>query len=336
MSRPRKPVTAIKDSSGRIIDYQANVYAAGGRSRRRLGTTNPETAMQRYQDLMAALEREVQRRQSTLLDSALERFIYERRHKISERTVVHYRHSIGRFLEFLKARDIGSLADLAESDARGYAAWLAERYCPTSINIHLRAAKVFLRYFDMDRIARRHLELAKVRPKAKRILSNEELGALVKAADSETGIMIQVIRHTGMRRDELLSLKWQQISLDEKTIRILGKGDKERLVPINGSLAAILSALPRSDSEFVFPRKDGLKRWPSSFAEAFRSAVKEAEIPYCTPHDLRRTVATRLKEKGVSDKVIQAVLGHVSIDTTYASYIELSPEYRRGVMERLE
>ena len=307
------------------MEYLITLYGSDGKRHTRwLNTTDKARAQQILDDTLR--QREILRRElfSPLISTLVERYLEERTPYLQPSSLRSYRFGLKMFRLWLEHRGIAHLESLAQADVRGYVPYLAGKYSPASVNVHLRSAGAFCRYYDLDKTAKRHLKQIKTKPKAKRILSRAEIDKLLDVTSGDLRDMILTLSLTGMRRGELINLTWEQLDFKRRVIRVKGKGEKERLVPLLPPLAK------------MFKRRTGTTPFTINarhFNTLFNRAVLAAEIPRCTPHDLRRTVATRLLEKGVSDKLIQALLGHVSVDTTYTSYIEVSDDLREGTMQ---
>ena len=180
-------------------------------------------------------------------------------------------------------------------------------------------------------------------PKAERILSWQEEGRLLAACKRVRSRILQAViilaLNTGMRRGELLSLQWNQLDMNKRTIRIFyGKTKSaQRTIPMNVTVFNLLSELQKTrKSQFVFSsnRKPGervldLKK---GFKKAVRLAKLETKLRF---HDLRHTFATRLMEEGTDIVTVQRLLGHARISMT-ARYAHSSDETRRAAVGKLD
>ena len=138
--------------------------------------------------------------------------------------------------------------------------------------------------------------------------------------------IIEVLFSCGLRVSELVNLKWSQVYADERYLRILGKGSKERLVPIsNTALREIENYLPWRNSlkikpgeeDYVFLNRRGSHLTRVMILIMLKEQAEEAGIKKTiSPHTLRHSFATALLEGGADLRVIQALLGHESIGTT--------------------
>jgi len=117
-------------------------------------------------------------------------------------------------------------------------------------------------------------------------------------------IWFHLLAYTGMRRGEVRGLRWEEnVRLEEQTIRVIGKGQKPRLIPIHPALGEVLAQY-RQDEGFVVP-SDG----KHGVALETIQDMSRRLSPTFTPHDYRRTVATSLGDNGVEDAIIDRIMG---------------------------
>jgi excisionase family DNA binding protein len=169
-----------------------------------------------------------------------------------------------------------------------------------------------------------------------RILKREEEERLLAACPGHLRPIVVVALHTGMRRGEILGLKWKQIDLDRGQIRVENtKSGKKRLIPINDVLRREFEALRASEgpSGLVFANP----RTRCAFTEvknSFKTACQTAGINGLRFHDLRHSFATRLIEAGVDIITVKELLGHFSVRVT-ERYTHPSQEQKRRAVEAL-
>lgn len=138
---------------------------------------------------------------------------------------------------------------------------------------------------------------------------------------------------TGMRRGEILNLKWNNIDFTQGFIELLEtKSGKSRKIPISSTLKEVLLGIKRN-SEYVFvnPRTNGPY---TDLKKSFHTVIKKAGINNFRFHDLRHTVATRLVEKNIDLFVVQDILGHSKITTTQR-YAHPVPQRKLDAIEVL-
>lgn len=160
-----------------------------------------------------------------------------------------------------------------------------------------------------------------------RELTMDEQRRLFEHLPAEYHPIVSFALMTGARIGSITSLLWENIDMDNLEISFWVKGDERLTFPINREVAALLSALPRSNilahRKFVFTRlnKQTMERQPIDphggiLPAAFRKVLKGAEIEAFRFHDLRHTFATRLLRKTQNIKLVSKLLGHSNIETT--------------------
>ena len=176
------------------------------------------------------------------------------------------------------------------------------------------------------------LEAPKIGRHLPDVLTVSEIDSIISQIDlrqpegQRNRAMIETMYSCGLRVSELVNLKWSQLYADERYLRILGKGSKERLVPIsNTALREIENYLPWRNSlkikpgeeDYVFLNRRGSHLTRVMVLIMLKTQAEEAGIKKTiSPHTLRHSFATALLEGGADLRVIQALLGHESIGTT--------------------
>jgi integrase/recombinase XerD len=173
-------------------------------------------------------------------------------------------------------------------------------------------------------------------------LSDAQIRALLVCVKNPVHKMCLTLMYgCGLRIGEATSLEVGAIDGANLQMRIIGKGNKQRVVPLPQPLLDDLRSLWRihRNPRWLFPSRDGAK--PISqhvLGITFRRATRSAGIKsHVTPHSLRHSFATRLLEQGIDTRVVQILLGHANIATT-AVYTHLTEPTRvslRGVLDRL-
>ena len=165
-----------------------------------------------------------------------------------------------------------------------------------------------------------------------RYLSDDEETAILNACSDTMKPIVLCALHTGMRREEMLSLKWQEVDLEQRLIRVrFSKSKKSRYIPVNDQLLEVLKALPRwDDCEYVFANPDTRNRW-FDIKVAWAYTIRRSKVKNFRFHDLRHTFASRLVQSGVQIQVVQELLGHATLEMTQR-YAHLAPgDLRRAV-----
>lgn len=182
----------------------------------------------------------------------------------------------------------------------------------------------------------------------RKVLAFEDAEKLIEYAIDHKKYDIVILLETGMRRSELLGLLWTDIDTTNKTIYVqravtqtTGKiiidkpksKTSERIIPISDRLIEILNLMPK-EAEYVIPGdQSGIPASPHSYADKFERFMKQASkdlgIPKLTPHELRHTYGTLLRENGVDIYSIQKVMGHSDISVTADIYVHNDIEVLR-------
>ncbi|MCW4042874.1 MAG: tyrosine-type recombinase/integrase [Candidatus Bathyarchaeota archaeon] len=166
-----------------------------------------------------------------------------------------------------------------------------------------------------------------------RILNASEMTRLIDAANNHLKPILIIALNTGMRRGEILSLKWENVNPLKRCIHLEdSKAGKSRDIPMNGLVVEALSAI-RQDHVYVFynPMTGGPLK---DIKTAFKTACKNAEIKDLRFHDLRHTSATKMIEIGVDIVTLSRILGHSTIQMT-TRYCNPNAETMKNAVDKL-
>lgn len=278
----------------------------------------------------------------------------EQRRGASSNTVKNYRLDLEHLAVWLSGRGLTDWAVVRRQDMRAWVAWMhGEGYAPTSIARKLSAARALYRYLAREGVQTETPLLLVPAPRLRRtlpaVLSIEEIERLLAAPDGSTPLgmrdrcMFEVLYATGLRLSELLSLTVESIEWTSRTIRVTGKGNKERIVLL-GDLA--VDALERyvhetrplllgsRQCDALFLSHTGRPLSVRGFHVILQGHLQSAGIErHVTPHALRHSFATHLLEGGADLRSVQELLGHANISTTQV-YTHVSRAYLRDVYAR--
>lgn len=239
--------------------------------------------------------------------------------KRSKRTIDSYTYAMRGFLGHFSGRD---LQDITNEEIRNYLHDLVRvnKYAFSTLNIHISAIKTFYKYsfsIDIHQIYIPRPGKSKHLPK---ILSKEEIQRMIdRCRNVKHRTIIITLYSTAMRREELLNLTVNDLLIDRRQIRIIGKGDKERHVYLSEKLIGHLQQYLKSykPSHYLFEGAGGQQYSGSSVGNIIKDAARRAGIERnITPHMLRHSFATHMLTAGVSPMHIQKILGHSDIKTT--------------------
>lgn len=162
-------------------------------------------------------------------------------------------------------------------------------------------------------------------PGRTRFLSREEYGRLMEDAHESLRPIILCAVATGLRKENILSMTWRQVKLEDRLIQVTVKGNKRHAVKIGAALLAALGALPGRSGR-VFDTRNFRKRWDA--------AVKAAVLEDFRFHDLRHTFASWARQKGADIADIKEALGHSTINMTMR-YAHIKPEEHVTAFDRV-
>jgi integrase/recombinase XerC len=263
---------------------------------------------------------------------------------VSPHTLRNYLSDLVQFSQFLVERklclDGDGRVDARKVDihvVRTYLAALTKDRKKSSMGRKLAALKEFFRYL----VATHHLEKDRLRlihsPKQEKPLPKflsvddvfQLLGAIEinNALDVRDRAILEVLYSTGIRASELVGLNWSDVDFGLGIIRVVGKGSKERIVPIGEVALQTLRdygqevrtewKLPCTGETSVFLNHRGGRITTRSVARVVEKHLREAGIAVkVSPHGLRHSFATHLLNSGADLRVIQELLGHASLSTT--------------------
>jgi integrase/recombinase XerD len=254
---------------------------------------------------------------------------------LAKNTLSAYRADLEAFVQWLKKRD-GSLLSVQEADVSAYLAAKHTSSKATSANRRLTVLRRFYRWALREQQLQHdptvNIESAKQPLRFPKTLSEAQVEGLLAAPDVTTPLglrdraMLELLYATGLRVSELVQIQLYQIGWNEGALRVVGKGNKERLVPfgelaldwlrryMNESRPALLKQQV-ADALFVTARGDAMTRQMFWVLIKKHAGAAGITIPL-SPHTLRHAFATHLLNHGADLRVVQLLLGHADIGTT--------------------
>lgn len=257
--------------------------------------------------------------------------------RYSPRTVETYRKSAEKFLTFAGAE--APLAALSETSIKGFV-WdlkMKQKLSPTSICEHLAALKSFGKYLVRSQVLQKNpAENVPMPKRPKRLVSFLGQKDLAQEKFPELNdptlpqvrarFLLELIYGSGLRISECQSLTWDRLREKEHLVRVLGKGSKERIVPITDSLIQWIGLFRTmlveaghqpSPTGYVFLSDDGkpysIRTLRNDIHDLLRTVGWEGKA---SPHVLRHSFATHLLENGAEIMSVKEMLGHSNISTT--------------------
>lgn len=247
---------------------------------------------------------------------------------LSPNTVKAYTADIEGFYEFLRHRWV-TLRDASSSDISDYIISVSDYLSKRSQARLLSSLNSFFDYLVSEGERKDNPSSAVDSPKLGKylpvVLSVEEVRAILKAAPNERDrAILEVLYGCGLRVSEVCSLKISEVYLKDMFVKVMGKGSKERLVPMAPSTASAimdyLSVRPESDAgceDVLFLNRFGRALSRVAVFKMVKSVALVAGVDKnLSPHTFRHSFATHLVENGADLRVVQEMLGHESILTT--------------------
>jgi integrase/recombinase XerD len=255
---------------------------------------------------------------------------------LSRQTLSSYRYDLLQLQKYLLARRQSLLTARREHLLEFLADKIQQAASPRSLSRYLSCFRQFyrhgLRQGQLTEDPTALIEGPKLGRGLPKALSEEHVEALMAAPDPAKPLglrdraMLELMYASGLRVSELVGLELSRVNLKQGVVRVMGKGNKERLVPVGEEAADWLhlylrDARPellkngRSDKVFLTARKDGMTRqafWHSIRKYALKAGVNQA----ISPHMLRHSFATHLLNHGADLRIVQLLLGHSDLSTT--------------------
>ncbi|MFA5150863.1 MAG: site-specific tyrosine recombinase XerD [Candidatus Omnitrophota bacterium] len=270
-----------------------------------------------------------------LIDTFLNYLSVER--GLSNNTIISYREDLNTYLDFIEKNDIDALSKISKNNITNFMFAQKEKGIgANSIARRLAAIRMFHRFLTRERILKSDpstlIESPKLWKRVPETLSLNEVEALIAQPNVRDiqGIrdkaILETLYATGMRVSEAVNLKKDNVNLDIGFLRCIGKGAKERVIPLGKKAIAGIQRyldisrpklLKNKESEFLFVSRFGSKISRQSFWKIIKKHATAARIKKpIKPHILRHSFATHLLEHGADLRSVQEMLGHSNISTT--------------------
>lgn len=267
----------------------------------------------------------------------------------SNYTLINYKDDLSFYLDFLNKESI----DVLDSDykvIRNYLSYMYnKKYSSKTISRHISSLRSFYKYMIKENyIVKNPMTLIsnpKQESKLPHFLYYNELETILNIPDKSTplgqrdSVILELLYSTGIRVSELVNIKLKDINLSTRKIRILGKGNKERIVLYGEYLKNLLDIylndgrekLVKNNQEYLVLNKNGSGLTTRGVRVIIDNILKKGEIDFhISPHVLRHTFATHMLDSGADLKSVQELLGHENLSTTQI-YTHVSNERLRKV-----
>ena len=247
----------------------------------------------------------------------------------SELTIKSYQLDLTDFFGYIESKKINYLT-ITNHDVRGYLKYLDSCNLKNStISRRVSTLRTFYNYLVDENIVENNVFHNVKNPKLEKKLPNylnyNEMEELLESIDISTSeglkrrLLIEMFYSTGCRVSEMINVKISDIDFTNKTIRIMGKGSKERIVYFGDYASKYLDnylSKVKCD-KYLFTNKKGEKLTINEVEQIVKDIMKHISIKtHVTPHTLRHTFATHLLNNGADIKTVQELLGHANLSTT--------------------
>lgn len=276
---------------------------------------------------------------------------FERRY--SPRTISSYETDLAQFEAFLKSEFEATPEAANYGLVRSWIVKLSEEGLDaSSINRKIACLRSFYKFLMKQEVVAKDpmlkIKVLKTRKKLPHFVNENEMVALLDRPMSELSededeftrlrdqLVLELLYGTGMRLSELIQLKDRDINWRDQTIKVLGKRNKERVIPFAQGIVPLMEAyrdarnreINRTDHDGFFVTKEGKKVYPVMIYRIVKRGLAGAQVEKKSPHVLRHTYATHLLNKGAEINAVKDLLGHSSLAATQV--------YTHNTMEKLK
>lgn len=271
----------------------------------------------------------------------------------SEHTINAYRRDIQALFAFLQGEDVLKENDAPEAithlQIRRYIGKLnTKRYKTATLARHITSLRAYFKYLESEELLTENpmqrISSPKIAKKIPEFLYPEQIRELMELPDMASSIgvrdrlVLEILYGTGIRVGELVNIQLGDIDIDRRFIRVLGKGNKERIVPFGKLLRDVLKLYLDNHMQELAPEGDDHLLYNTRKAPISDRSVRKMLEKYgkllgigrIYPHMLRHSYATHLLENGADIRVVQELLGHENLSTTQI-YTHLSKQHLRDV-----
>jgi len=273
---------------------------------------------------------------------------------LSKNSLMSYSADLSQYITFLEKKKITTLDDV---DTAVILAWLIDMskkgLAAKSRARHLIAIRGLYKFLIAEKKVTanpvKNVDIPKTGLTLPKIMTVKDVALLLEAPDIRkprdlrNSAMMEIMYGAGLRVSELILLRIQDINLDANFVRVMGKGAKERIVPIGSHARTVTEKwikegrpflLNKSSSSYLFVARAGNPMTRQSFWKIIKKYAVAAGISInVTPHTLRHSFATHLLEGGADLRSVQTMLGHSDISTTQI-YTHISREYLMKMHEK--
>ena len=287
-----------------------------------------------------------------MIDSFLNYLRFEKR--FSPHTIISYQNDLSQFETFLKVSFEDTPQTATYSMVRSWIVQLAEKQMdPISINRKIASLRSFFKFLMRRELISKDpmtkIKVLKTKKKLPHFVKEPEMVTVLdqqQFEDTHEGwrerMVLELLYDTGIRLSELVNLKENQINLQERTIKVLGKRNKERVIPFSDSLVSIINGYRKARNKQVAARDHGCFVVSDTGGKCYAMLIyrivkkhlgKFTSVEKRSPHVLRHSYATHLLNKGAEINAVKDLLGHSSLAATQV-YTHNSTERLKKVFDQ--
>jgi len=273
---------------------------------------------------------------------------------LSSNTLEAYRRDISKFIRYLQDKKVLQIQDVGKDTLAAYLFYLKKQeQSPATIARQIASLKGFFSFLYLEGVIVKepslNLESPKLAKKLPQVLSEEEMVNLLEERNGSKPVEIRdrailELRYaTGMRVSELVNLNMGQLDLELAFVRCLGKGDKERIIPLGSKAVQAVSTyrqearpvlLKNVNERALFLNHHGQRMSRQGYWKLIKKQTGATGINRgVTPHTLRHTFATHLLANGADLRSVQELLGHADVSTTQI-YTHLTKSRLKEIYEK--
>ncbi len=285
-----------------------------------------------------------------MVETFLKYLQFERRY--SPRTLVSYSTDLKQFETFVAKEFESTPTDANYSMVRGWIVNLSEQQLDaTSINRKIACLRSFYKFLLKQEVITKDpmlkVKVLKAKKKLPHFVNEQELLQVLDVAKTgndddpenirlRNQLILEMFYATGMRLSELIGLRDRDINFRDQTVKVLGKRNKERIIPFAPGIVQLIEKYKESrnrevgklDHEHFFVTNEGKKLYPKLVYTIVRKGLAGTQVEKKSPHVLRHTYATHLLNKGAEINAVKDLLGHTSLAATQV--------YTHNTMEKLK
>jgi integrase/recombinase XerD len=275
---------------------------------------------------------------------------------LSENSVEAYLNDVGKLIQYYELfEEEITVKNINIDDLKNFVSWLnGLGMLPNTQARVISGLKSYFNYLILEDLLDEDpsslLESPKLNRKLPDVLNVEEINALISAVDSSkpegmrNKAILEMLYGCGLRVTELVSLKISDLNVASEYIKVIGKGNKERIIPIGQTALKFIHIylteirvhldIKKGNEDFIYLNKSGTRLSRISVFNMIKALAQKTGLDkVISPHTFRHSFATHLIEGGADLRAVQEMLGHSSITTTEI-YTHLDREYLQGIVKQ--